>query len=182
MITMKTVTSTGKGEGVTDLKSFRNEIIIYGLVMAGVAEVVSLFVIGPSIMFPIGLAVGTAVSIIGFIILVRTGRDLMENKKKSPILLGYIVRIVLYAATFMICIKLSLQCGFGCGIGFVTIHFGIMFLYGIVYKFIKKKKNPLNDWIEPKQWNDLSVYDDEDDDWPDHEKSDPDKSESKTND
>ena len=57
-----------------------------------------------------------------------------------------------------------------------------MFLYGIVYKFIKKKKNPLNDWIEPKQWNDLSVYDDEDDDWPEPKTSDPDKSESKTND
>ena len=150
---------------MTSLKEFRNEIIIYAIVMAAVAEVVSLFIIGPSVMFPAGLAVGTAVSIIGFIILVKTGETLMEESKKSPILFGYIVRLFLYGAIFFICIKLSLPCGFGCGIGFVTIHFGIMFLYGIVYKFIKKKKNPLNDWTEPKEWNDLSVYDDEDD-WP----------------
>ena len=150
---------------MTSLKEFRNEIIIYGIVMAAVAEVVSLFIIGPSVLVAVGLAAGTAVSVIGFIILVRTGETLMEESRKAPILLGYIVRLVLYGAVFFICIKASLPCGFGCGIGFVTIHFGIMFLYGIVYKFIRKKKNPLNDWTEPKEWNDLSVYDDEDD-WP----------------
>lgn len=148
---------------VTNLNSFRNEIILYGIIMAAVGEIVSLFVIGPNIMFPIGLAVGTAVSIIGFVILVYTGKALMVNERKSPILLGYILRLGLYAVSFFFCIRMDLRCGFGCGLGFVTIHFGIMFLYGIVYKFIKKKKNPLNDWTTPKQWNDLSQYDDEDD-------------------
>ena len=151
---------------MTSLKEFRNEIIIYGIVMAAVAEVISLFVIGPNALFAAGLAAGTAVSVIGFIILVRTGETLAEESKKSPILLGYIVRLLLYGVVFFICIKASLPCGFGCGVGFVTIHFGILFLYGVVYKFFKKKKNPLNDWTEPKEWNDLSIYDDEDDDWP----------------
>lgn len=151
---------------MTNLREFRNEIILYGAIMAAVAEVISLLVIGPNALFTAGLAAGTAVSVLGFIILIKTGESLMKESKKSPILLGYIVRLFLYGAVFFICIKLSLPCGFGCGIGFVTIHFGIMFLYGIVYKFIKKKKNPLNDWTEPKQWNDLSIYDDEDDDWP----------------
>lgn len=151
---------------MTNLKSFRNEIIMYGAGFAAAAEVVSLFIIGPSVMFSAGLAAGTAVSIIGFVILVKSGETLMEESKKSPILLGYIVRLLLYGITFFICIRIGLQCGFGCGLGFITIHFGIMFLYGIVYKFIKKKKNPLNDWTEPKEWNDLSIYDDEDDDWP----------------
>lgn len=80
---------------MTSLKEFRNEIIIYAIVMAAVAEVVSLFIIGPNIMFPVGLAAGTAVSIIGFIILVKTGETLMEESKKSPILLGYVVRLFL---------------------------------------------------------------------------------------
>ncbi len=148
------------------MKEFRNEIILYGCIMAAVAEVISLFVIGPTVMFPLGLVIGTAISIIGFIILIRTGQILMDSKKKSPVVLGYGFRILLYGAAFLVCIKISVPCGFGCGCGFITIHFGILFLYGIVYKFIKKKKNPLNDWLEPKQWNDLSVYDDEDD-WSD---------------
>ena len=113
---------------MTSLKEFRNEIIIYGIVMAAVAEVISLFVIGPDVLFAVGLASGTAVSILGFIILVRTGETLVEESKKSPILLGYVVRLFLYGVVFFICIKASLPCGFGCGIGFVTIHFGIMFL------------------------------------------------------
>ena len=154
---------TQKGRRVTSLKEFRNEIIIYAIVMAAVAEVISLIIIGPSMMFALGLVIGTAISIIGFIILVRTGQILMDSKKKSPVVLGYGLRVILYGAAFLICIKLALPCGAGCGCGFITIHFGILFLYGIVYKFFKKKKNPLNDWLEPKQWNDLSVYDDEDD-------------------
>ena len=151
---------------MTSLKSFRNEIIIYGIVFAAVAEVVSLFIIGPNAAFAAGLAAGTAVSVIGFAILVKSGETLGKESKKYPLILGYVFRLLLYGVSFFICIKISLPCGFGCGTGFITIHCGIMFLYGIVYKFIKKKKNPLNDWTEPKEWNDLSIYDDEDDDWP----------------
>ena len=95
---------------MTSLKEFRNEIILYGVVMAAVAEGVSLLVIGPNALFAAGLAAGTAVSILGFIILVKTGETLMEESKKSPILLGYIVRLFLYGAVFFICIKLSLPC------------------------------------------------------------------------
>ena len=58
---------------MTSLKKFRNEIIIYALAMAALAEVISLFVIGPSALFATGQAAGTAVSVIGFFILVKTG-------------------------------------------------------------------------------------------------------------
>ena len=146
------------------MTKFRNEIIVYACIMAAVAEVASLIVIGPDLMFVLGLVIGTAVTIVGFLILVRTGQMLMDDKKKKPVILGYVLRIFLYGISFLFCIKLSLRCGCGCGLGFVTVHFGILFLYGIVYRFIKKKKNPLNDWIGPKEWNDLSIYD-EDDDW-----------------
>lgn len=148
------------------MTKFRNEIILYSLIMAAVAEVVSLIVIGPNIMFVLGLLIGTAVAIVGFIILVKTGQMLMDDKKKKPVVLGYVFRIFLYGISFLFCIKLSLPCGFGCGCGFITVHAGILFLYGIVYRFIRKKENPLNDWIAgTKEWNDLSVYDDEEDDW-----------------
>ena len=90
---------------------------------------------------------------------------LMDDKRKKPVILGYVFRIFLYGVSFLFCIKLSLHAGAGCGCGFITVHFGILFLYGIVYRFIRKKKNPLNDWVGTKEWNDLSVYDDEDDDW-----------------
>ena len=54
------------------MTKFRNEIILYSLIMAAVAEVVSLIVIGPNVWFVLGLLIGTAVAIVGFIILVKT--------------------------------------------------------------------------------------------------------------
>ena len=56
------------------MTKFRNEIILYSLIMAAVAEVVSLIVIGPNVLFVLGLLIGTAVAIVGFIILVKTGQ------------------------------------------------------------------------------------------------------------
>ncbi len=147
------------------LKEFRNEIIIWALVMAVLAEVISLFVIGPGIMFPLGLVIGTAVAIFGFILLVKSGEALVVTRTGTVVILGYFFALILHGISFFICIRLSLACAVGCGSGFLTIHFGIMFLYGIVYKFFKKKDNPLNDWTEPKEWNDLSVYDEEEDNW-----------------
>ncbi|MDD4200415.1 MAG: hypothetical protein PHS19_03395 [Eubacteriales bacterium] len=134
--------------------------------MAAITEIISLFVIGPSMAFAAGLLVGTAISIIGFMILVRSGRHLLESEKGAPVVLGYVNRMLLYAVSFFVCINFSVRCGAGCGFGFISVHLGIIFLYSVVYNFFKKKKNPLNDWTEPKQWNDLSIYDDEDDDWP----------------
>ncbi|MGN0702748.1 MAG: hypothetical protein ACI4KL_06215 [Lentihominibacter sp.] len=150
-------------KAVTNLKAFRNELIFWALIMAVVAELASLIAIGWDVTFLLGLAAGTAVSVTGVFILVGTGSALMLTGRKSPIILGYLARLIMYGTIFFICIRIAVPCGFGCIAGFVTLHFGIMFLYGIVYRFFRKKKNPLNDWTEPKQWKDLSEYDEEDD-------------------
>ncbi len=148
-----------------DMKNFKKEILLSALGMAVLAELISLAVIGPSLWFSGGLAVGTAVTMICFLILTRTGALTEIMKKGGIIVLGYFARMLLYGVVFFLCIRANVTCGFGCLAGFITLHFGILVLYGIVYKLILKKKNPLNDWTEPKEWNDLSVYDDEDEDW-----------------
>jgi len=147
-----------------DLKSFKKEILLSALCVAALAEIVSLIVYGPSLWFSAGLGVGTLTTMTCFLILTRTGAITEITKKSGIVVLGYFARMLLYGAVFFICIKFRVICGFGCLAGFVSLHFGILLLYGVVYRF-RKKKNPLNDWTEPKEWNDLSVYDDEDDDW-----------------
>lgn len=150
------------------LKQFTKEILVSALAMAMLAEIISLFVIGLSGLFALGLAVGTVVAAIGFILLVKTGEAMTATQSGVLVVIGYFFRLILYGVSFFICIRISLQCAFGCGCGFVTVHLGILFLYGIVYKFFRKDRvNPLNDWTEPKEWNDLSQYDEEDDDWND---------------
>jgi hypothetical protein len=148
-----------------DLKQFGKEIILTAIGMAALGELISLLVIGPSLPFALGVCAGTATTILCFLILAKVGTIVDRKKKGSPMVGGYFVRMLLYGAVFFICIKLSVPCGFGCLVGFVTLHFGILVLYGFVYRFILKKDNPLKDWTEPKEWNDLSIYDDEDDDW-----------------
>ena len=150
-----------------DLKEFGKEIIITAICMAGLAEVISLPVIGPSLPFALGVCAGTATTIVCFLLLAKAAQMAAEKKKGSPVVGGYFVRMLLYGAVFFVCIKLSVPCGFGALAGFVTLHFGILVLYGVVYRFILKKDNPLKDWTGTKEWNDLSVYDDEDDDWSD---------------
>lgn len=133
--------------------------------MAALAELISLPVIGPSLPFALGVCAGTATTILCFVILAKIGTIANTKKKGGPMVGGYFVRMLLYGAVFFLCIRWQVACGFGCLAGFVSLHFGILVLYGIVYRFILKKKNPLNDWTGPKEWNDLSIYDDEEDDW-----------------
>ncbi|MDO5491016.1 MAG: hypothetical protein Q4F96_01265 [Bacillota bacterium] len=148
-----------------DWGSFKKEILLSALGMAVFAEILSLIVYKPSLWFAAGLAAGTATTVGCFLILVRTGTLTEISKKGGPVVGGYFSRMILYGIVFFLCIKLRISCGFGCLAGFLTLHFGILILYGIVYRFFRKKKNPLNDWIEPKEWNDFSIYDDEEDDW-----------------
>ncbi|MDO4196708.1 MAG: hypothetical protein Q4D33_11240, partial [Prevotellaceae bacterium] len=127
--------------------------------------VVSIPVIGVSIPFIGGLVVGTAVTAFNFNLLVLSGEKVVSEQRTMPIVGGYFVRLVIYGIVFFIATRFGFRAAVGCAIGFVTLHVAIMFTYLIVYGLFKKKKNPLNDWTEPKKWNDLSVYDDEDDDW-----------------
>lgn len=150
-----------------NLKEFGKEIIITAICMAALAELISLPVIGPNLPFALGVCAGTATTILCFLLLMKIGKMAGEKKKGGPMVGGYFVRMLLYGAVFFVCIKWSVPCGFGCLAGFVTLHFGILVLYGIVYRFILKKENPLKDWTGTKEWNDLSVYDEEDDDWSD---------------
>lgn len=145
------------------MKKFELETILYGIAVSVVFEICSLAVIGPNKLFALGLAVGTLVACIGFIILANMGKAILALKMSIPMVISYIIRMLGYGAVFLICVKISYPCGAGCAIGFTCIPIGLVLLYGFVYRVIKKVKNPLNDWDEPKEWNDLSEYDEEDD-------------------
>lgn len=148
-----------------DLGSFKKEILLATLASAVFAELISLVIVGPDRGFGAGLAAGTMTTMGSFLILARTGSMIDITNNSFPVIGGYFVRMLLYGAVFFFCIRTGILCGFGCLAGFITLHFGIVMLYSVVYRFILKKKNPLNDWTEPKEWNDLSEYDEEEDDW-----------------
>lgn len=151
-------------EAKSEIRSFRNEVLKWGLITAAFAEAVSLPIIGLDLLFFGGLIAGTAMSVLGFVILTITGASLMNSGRKLPVFLGYLGRLIMYGVSFILCLNIGRACAFGCAAGFLTVPFGIMFLYGIYYGLIRKKENPLNDWKDKRNWRDLSEFD-EDDDW-----------------
>lgn len=120
----------------TDLKQFKRQIYKYALLIALIAEVISLPVLGLDLRFTYGLIVGTAVAIVNFTLMEATLRTAMTGASAASIIIaGYMVRLVFYGASFYICIKTSYPCALGVAIGFVTIKIAIYYLHGFKAKF-----------------------------------------------
>ncbi len=146
------------------LKEFKNEIIRNTLLTALVIQMISLPVIGICLPFTCALVFGTLITVFNFILLVSAGEKVVNAKSSGPMVGSYFLRLAIYGAGFFAAIKFfGLYAAAGCAAGYLSLHLAILFTYLIIYGLFKKKKNPLNDWTEPKEWNDLSIYDEEDD-------------------
>ena len=150
-----------------DLIEFKNRIFVHCVILAAVAELVSLAVIGPDGRFAAGIAAGTFITVINFNILAFSAVRMLEKQSKGPVVGGYFVRMPIYGAVFYLCLKWGWNCAVGCIIGFITLHVSILIIYGIESRLPGARKNPLNSWTEPKKWRDPSEWDDEDDDFKD---------------
>jgi len=150
---------------MTPFKKFTNQIFKYCIIIAIIMEAISLIVLGIDGGFALGLAVGTATAVMNFIILENSAVKLMKKNSSGPVVAGYFIRMPIYGAVFYLCLRVGIISAVSCALGFVTLPLAMIYLYGIRSRFPGAVKNPLNDWTEPKKWNDLSEFDDEDDDW-----------------
>jgi len=94
--------------------------------------VISLPIVGPGILFPYGLAIGTCVSIINLGIISISIGSAVERGKKGPVIVGYIVRILLYAGAFLLAIKTSGITGLGAAIGFMLPRITLYIRYALL--------------------------------------------------
>jgi len=149
-----------------DINAFRNQIIKYGGIAGLLICIIYLLFFGIRFPFLIGAAAGTAISALGFVMIVFTGKKVSEEGRRAPAVLSYIVRLPIYGIVFYLCIRFSLVCGIGCVLGFITIPLSIFYIYGIKSRFPGARKNPLNDSDEPREWRNLDEDGwDDDDDW-----------------
>jgi len=100
-------------------------------VTAAVAEVVSLPVTGPNILFPFGLAIGVCAAIVSLHIIGASIEGAVKRGKKAPVILGFVVRILLYGGTFWFGLKTSYVSGVGVAIGFLLPHLAMYVKYGL---------------------------------------------------
>ena len=144
---------------------FRRQIVKYIIIVAAIMELSSLIFHGVDSKFLLGLIAGTAVTVVNFTILELSAVKLMETRSSGPVVAGYFIRLPIYGVVFYFCIRAGISSAISCGLGFVTLPLALMYLYGIKSRFPGAEKNPLNDWTEPKEWNQWDEDDDEDDDW-----------------
>ncbi|MGI6721407.1 MAG: hypothetical protein ACOX4I_02430 [Anaerovoracaceae bacterium] len=149
------------------LAEFRNRIFVHCIVIAIAAELISLAIIGADIGFLAGIAIGTFITMINFNIMVWSAKRMLERQSKGPVVGGYFIRMPIYGVIFYLCLMISGHCAIACVIGFLSLHVSIMLIYGIESRMPGAKKNPLNDWTEPKKWRDPSEWEDDDDDFKD---------------
>jgi hypothetical protein len=119
-----------KNRGWENISKIRIKITLYSIIAAGIAEVVSLPIVGASILFSYGLALGAAVAIINLHVLSSTITIATESGRKGAAILGYIVRIAIYAAAFWLTVRTSLLSGAGAAIGFLLPRAVMYIMYG----------------------------------------------------
>jgi hypothetical protein len=146
-----------------DLSGFKREIMTCGLAVGGIIAVGSLFILGADLRFLAGLGIGTAITYINFQILVYSGKKSVEERRRGPVIVGYGVRLPIYAVGLILAIQVGMHCMAGCAIAFFETQIAMFYLYGI-----RKRPNPFKDWDDDVKFNNPHDWDDEedkDDDW-----------------
>ena len=100
--------------------TFKNRIVKYGIVLMFIIEIVSIPVIGLNYKFALGLLLGTAISVVNLYLLAFQCRQVIMQGNKLISVWGYLLRLFLFGAVAVICIKISLRCGVGAILGILT--------------------------------------------------------------
>jgi hypothetical protein len=113
-----------------DLTAFKNRICFCGICIALIFEVGSLLFLGLDAGFAYGLALGTAVSVVNFNILVYTSRRLLDGGRAWMGFVGYLVRLAVYGFAFYMALRVGYPSAFGAALGFLTLKLAIYYIHG----------------------------------------------------
>jgi small basic protein len=113
-----------------DLSAFKNRIFFHGILAALIVEAGSLPFLGFDPGFAYGLALGTAVSIVNFNILVYLSRRLLNSGRAWIGFSNYLVRLAVYGFAFYTALRVSLIAALGAALGFLTLKLAIYYVHG----------------------------------------------------
>lgn len=123
-------------EEAKEFRGFKRKIFLYAMIVAGICQVISFFILGLDVLFTYGLFLGTAVAIVNFSILEGTLRIAMSGSSAAGIIIvGYLIRLAFYGFSFYTCVTTSYPCGAGAAIGYLTVKVAIYYLHGFKAKF-----------------------------------------------
>jgi hypothetical protein len=124
-----------------DLSKFKLQIFKYTLIAAIIFGLGSLPVLGLSVSYLYGLALGTCVGIFGFNILIFISKKVLNERKAWLAPLGYFIRLPIYGFAFYLCFAgYGFTSGIGCILGIMSIQVSIIYVHGIKSKLTKGKQ------------------------------------------
>ena len=124
-----------------EFSKFKNRILLYGLVAAGIFELISLIFLGLSTRFVYGLLIGTCIAVVNFNIMIFCAKRVLEKEKPYWSTLGYVIRFLIYGVVLYMTFRSSYIVGIGCGAGFLTIQTSIFYIHILSPKIFRKKKD-----------------------------------------
>jgi len=127
-----------KNRGLQNISKLKREITRYTIIAALVAEVIFLLFIGPGILFPYGLAIGTCIAIVNLHVIEATIGQAVYKGKKGPVILGFIIRGLLYGGSFLLAAKTSYITAIGAAIGFLLPRIVLYIRHGLAPAIRKK--------------------------------------------
>jgi hypothetical protein len=137
-----------------ELTTFKNQIFKYGIIVALLFELISLPFLGWNPRFAYGLALGTCIAIVNFNLLAYSTKKILDRGRGAGLaVLGYMLRLVLYGGGFYISYRLGTTSGLATLLGYVTIKFGMYYVYGFKPKFSESsaKGKQLNN-LDEDEW------------------------------
>jgi len=118
-----------RGMGLPDL---RKDITGYTLIAAVAAELISLPFLGPNILFPYGLALGICAALIALYVISVSIDRAVARGKRSPVFLGFFIRMLLYGGALWLAVRTSGISGAGAAIGLLLPQAALRIRLGLV--------------------------------------------------
>ena len=98
-------------------------------------------------MFTYGLAIGACASIVALNIIIFSIDRAAESSKKTPVVFGYIIRVLLYGGALYLAVSTASISFIGAAIGLLLPHAALYIMYGLVPAVRKKAlKEPETVW------------------------------------
>ena len=137
-----------KIRGGSIISKIRKDIILYTVIAAAVCQLISLPIVGPSILFTYGLAIGVCAAVIALNIIGFSVERATDSGKRKPVIFGYIFRILLYGGALILAVNTSVTSLAGAAIGLLLPHAVMCVIYGmlpVVRRKIAKEPQPV--WV-----------------------------------
>ncbi|MCL1895817.1 MAG: hypothetical protein FWG03_04645 [Clostridiales bacterium] len=102
-----------------NISEIKKEITLYTIIAAAAVEAISLPILGPDILFTYGLAIGACAAVINLNIISVSVDRAVRQGRKGPVILGFVLRALLYGGAFWLAASTSGVCGVGAAAGFL---------------------------------------------------------------